>query len=234
MKAEIRRMVNNLFGVDIVRYKKPEMLPLWEKNKVDMIFDVGANRGMSGEYFRNIGYAGRIVSFEPIKHLYSELQEKTSKDSLWTAENIALGDKNESSFINITGGHGGPSSILEMTELLKQSVPSEQVVRKEEIAVKRTEDVIKRHYDGNKLFCKIDTQGYEKKVLEGAGDEINRMVGLKIEMSIRMQYCGEPLYIEMIEYLRSKGFSLISIENGWADPITNELFQIDGLFFRIS
>lgn len=232
MKNKIRRLLNKLFNIDVVRYENSKLIKLLHKNEVDMIFDIGANNGGSGKYFRSMGYKGKIISFEPISQLYNTLLRTSMADPLWSARQIALGDKNEKSVINITGGHGGPSSILEMTEILKQSAPTEKVVRQEEIEVRKLEDVIRECYDGRKLFCKIDTQGYEKKILDGAGSELDKIVGLKVEMSIKPQYHGESLYNEMIEYLSSKGFSLISIENGWADPVSDELYQIDGIFFR--
>lgn len=129
MKNKIRRLLNNLFNLDIVRYQNHKLINLLRKNEVDMIFDIGANNGGSGKYFRNMGYKGKIISFEPISLLYNTLLETSKGDPMWSAKQIALGDKNEKSVINITGGHGGPSSILEMTEILKQSAPTEKVIR---------------------------------------------------------------------------------------------------------
>ena len=51
-------------------------------------------------------------------------------------------------------------------------------------------------------------------------------------MSIFELYEGEILYQEMISILDRKGFRLISLENGFSNPATGELLQVDGIFLN--
>ncbi len=75
-------------------------------------------------------------------------------------------------------------------------------------------------------------QGYERNVLEGARETLDRIVGLRIELSLLKCYQSEPLLCDMLPYLQSLGFSLAGIEPAWSDPRTQEVFQLDGMFVR--
>jgi len=236
MLKKVVKYVLRKVGLDIRKYTPDPIVPLatlFSIYKVDTIFDIGANIGTSVQGFRAIGFYNKIVSFEPIKYLFSQIELKAAKDPNWIIENFALGDTNTEIYINVSGGHAGASSILEMTDNVKQNAPDQEVVRQEKIEVKTLDSIIDKYYPhGNNLFLKIDVQGYEKKVLEGGKHSLSRVVGLKIEMSLIKNYEEETLWIEMYQFLYDLGFRLILIENGWYNSLTHELYQIDGIFFR--
>ena len=86
--------------------------------------------------------------------------------------------------------------------------------------------------EGDRLFLKLDVQGYERKVLEGAGRTLPRIVGLRVELSVSQYYEGEPQMLEMMNYLYGLGFRLCAIEAAWSNAHTREIYQLDGVFFR--
>ena len=49
-------------------------------------------------------------------------------------------------------------------------------------------------------------------------------------MSIIQLYEGELEFIEMIEFLKDKGFKLFSLENGFSNLDSGQLLQVDGIF----
>jgi hypothetical protein len=113
------------------------------------------------------------------------------------------------------------------------SAPYSKYVGEETIEVKTLDSVYDQFaQDNNNVMCKIDTQGYEKHVLEGASNVLDRVRLLQLEMSIIPLYASELIYTEMIAYLDNLGFSLISLENGFSDPDTGQLLQADGIFVR--
>jgi len=80
-------------GFEICRIRpkpKNSLAELLRQYQVEMVFDVGANAGMSGNYFRGIGYDKTIVSFEPVRHLFGSLKQNSGNDSNWFCENVAL------------------------------------------------------------------------------------------------------------------------------------------------
>src|SRR4051812_5549404 len=59
---------------------------------VNVVIDVGANIGQTGHAFRERGYSGLIVSFEPVQAVFEELREAATHDAGWICVRAALGD----------------------------------------------------------------------------------------------------------------------------------------------
>ncbi len=224
------------FGLEVRRKQvreKTKLETLLAQYRVDMVFDIGANVGQYGPWFRWIGFDKTIVSFEPISHLFQQLSHNAKSDSKWLVEKLAVGEKEGVCMINVTGGHGGASSLLPMMEHVVKNAPDQAVIRQEEIAMTTVERMMKKYYpEGDRLFLKIDAQGYEKKVIEGIGSELQRVIGLKLEMSLAENYYGELLLLDMLPLLENMGFRLVEFENGWSNENTGEMYQVDGVFFR--
>ena len=226
----------HLVGLDVKRHiPRPvhAVATLLELYQVDAIFDIGANAGMSGEYFRNLGYAGKIFSFEPVEAYYRQLEQKASRDPLWVCEKIGLGDQNGEQTINVSGGCGGASSFLPMVGLIEAEEPDLAVIGQETVRVETLQTVMSRHYpQGDRLFLKIDAQGYEQKILASAGKDLDRVIGMRIEVSMVRSYQDEPLICDMFPFLYDLGFKLCGIEEAWSNRDTQEVFQLDAAMFR--
>jgi len=224
------------FGLEVRRkqiQRKTKFETLLMQYQVDMVFDIGANIGQCGPWFRWVGFDKTIVSFEPISHLFQQLSQNAKSDPKWLVEKVALGEKDGVGLINVSGGHGGASSILAMTEHVVKNAPDQAVIRQEEIVLTTVEKMMRKYYpEGDRLFLKIDAQGYETRVIEGIGSELPRVIGIKLEMSLVENYRGELLMVEMLSRLRNMGFHLVEFENGWSNEKTGEMYQVDGVFFR--
>ena len=205
---------------------------LLRSNRIDLVFDVGANFGQYATSLRECGYRGRIVSFEPLTSAFSRLEANAKADPLWEVVNIGLGDRDERATINIAG-NSQSSSLLEMLPAHLKSAPVSAYVGKEEITVSRLDSVFsKYHRRGDRTFLKLDAQGYERKILEGASRSLTDIQGIQLEMSIEPLYSDEMPYLEMLGYLAGIGFTLASIEPGFGDPESGRMLQMDGIFFR--
>ena len=61
-------------------------------------------------------------------------------------------------------------------------------------------------------FVKVDTQGSELYVLEGATATLRRsVVGLEIEVEFAEVYEGQPLFADVDAFVRTQGFSLVDL-----------------------
>lgn len=235
----LKRAVKQAFravGIEISRYR-PSAADLLERMlkryRVEAVFDIGANTGQSGEHFRFIGYAGEMVSFEPIEHLFVQLRAKAASDPRWRCERVALGKAAGRAVMHVSGGHAGASSLLDLTENVSRNAPDQRVVRDEVVDVATLDDMLAKHYpQGERCFLKIDVQGYEKAVLEGGLRGLQRVVGLKIELSLVENYKGEVLLADMLPFLYDLGFRLVGFENGWSNARSGELYQVDAILFR--
>lgn len=237
MKNMIKKVLRRI-GYDIVRYRPItdagliRRIRLFNHYGIDVVLDVGANVGQYASQLRKAGYHGKIVSFEPLSTAFSELQRAADGDSDWKILNMALGDENGSAEINVAA-NSFSSSLLEMLPVHKQAAPDSVYVGKETIAIRRLDSDFERLVGPDeRVFMKIDTQGFERQVLEGAGLALGRVCGLQLEMSLVALYSGESLFRDMWDLLLERGYTLMSLEPGFSDPVSGRLLQVDGVFFR--
>ena len=208
-------------------------LQIISKNGINAVLDVGANIGLYAEHLRNVGYKGKILSFEPLSSAYAELVRNAHNDPLWITFPIALGNEDRNAEINISA-NSYSSSILDMLSSHLESAPDSEYIGEEEIIIRRLDSIFKdicKHDD--KLYLKIDTQGYEKCVVEGAEKTLGSVDVLELELSFVPLYKDGPLFHEMLNLLYEKGFVLVHVEPGFTDPSTGQILQVDGIFQRI-
>lgn len=202
-------------------------------NRIDIVLDVGANRGQFAREIRSFGYAGRIVSFEPLRQCHEDLVRQAATDPAWVvAPRMALSDLEAMSIINVAENEVS-SSLLEMESIHRDAEPRSKYVRREEVETNRLDLIAPRFLDADsRCLLKIDAQGAEAKIIEGAKDLMKRLIGLKVELSLERLYRGESDGMALIQTLRGQGFELWALEPGFIDPRTGRMLQADGVFYR--
>jgi len=225
-------------GLDIREYitsrsDAARMLKLFNYYGIDSVLDVGANQGQYAGYLRAIGYRGKITCFEPLESAYLILKNATKHDrNIVVAPRMALGDQEGKTTINIAG-NSLSSSILPMLETHIQVAPGSSYVSSEVVELRRLDKLDNSYFSDSKgVFLKIDAQGYESQILDGATGVLPCIKGIQLEMSLVTLYAGEPLYQEMISKVESLGYVLHDINPSFADSETGRTYQVDGLFFR--
>jgi FkbM family methyltransferase len=170
----------------------------------DLVLDVGANIGQFGRGLRTVGYRGRIVSFEPLDSCYPQLKALADRDPTWDCRQVALGDHEYSTEINISR-HTAYSSIRKLSAVGENFDPNTEVVATQKIDVS-TIDVQMKSLQADHPFLKIDTQGFEKEVLAGAKDTLRKCVGLLLELPVENLYDNVWGFSEAVAYAESLGF----------------------------
>lgn len=229
----INRILNNV-GFDIRRFPGRDqrlLLKYLQDNNIDSCFDVGANTGQYAKRLLAVGFKGNIFSFEPQKKAFEQLSKSAAGCARWEAYNIALGDTDGKSVINISK-NSVSSSILGINKILTDAVPETAYMTTEDIQVKRLDTFVAEIGFKKRIFLKIDAQGFESKILEGALECFSDIYALQLELSCISLYKGEKLFDEMKIFVESKGFYLSSLENGFADPETGRLLQVEAIFLR--
>lgn len=239
LRWHIKKLLRRV-GYDIVPFAAenyPDLkrrMQLIDHFGIDVLLDVGANQGQYATTMRKLGFTGKIVSFEPLSTVFAKLKEHARDDPNWKAVNLALGSGNETATLNIAN-KSQASSIREMLPELKKMTPHMAYAGTEEIKV-RTLDSILHHYvnEEDTIYLKIDTQGYEKNVIDGALDSMSKIVGIQMELSLVELYSGEILFADMIHFMQKYGYVIMSLEPGFFDKSTGQLLQTDVVFFRNS
>lgn len=87
---------------------------------IDCVLDVGANKGQYYEFLRDqVGFRGRVISFEPIPDLAEALRGRAAHDSNWTVCDFAVGRKDDVLPLNVTN-RSGWSSFLKKADIADQ------------------------------------------------------------------------------------------------------------------
>jgi FkbM family methyltransferase len=238
IKKTIKKLSRSL-GVDLKRYnvqtsEAAKMQRLLAYNNIDLVFDVGANIGQYAKLLRELGYSGRIVSFEPLSSAYSRLKAVSEKDPLWEiAPQAAIGNQEGEIIINIAG-NSYSSSALPMLDAHLESAPESAYSGSETVKLSRLDTLAKNYIksETKSIFLKIDVQGLEKQVLEGATAILPLVKGIKLELSLVPLYEGQVLFQEMIDIVEKLGYELYGIEPGFTAEKTGRMLQMDGIFFK--
>ena len=206
------------FGVEIINSSyswNNIILQITKLYDINTILDVGANEGQFASDLRFFGYNQRIISFEPTHDAYLKLKNLSNKDQKWFVhERIAIGNTNANISINVSNNSVSSSikSILSShTNVEKNSF----ITHTEEIPLQTLENIYKKYEsDYDKILLKIDTQGYEEEVIDGALKILNKVYIILIELSLIPLYENQTLWLDFIDKLDGHGFEIWSIQRG--------------------
>jgi FkbM family methyltransferase len=203
MNRIVRAVFRRLGIIHVGRRRVRDLVDFLDDRKIDVVIDVGANIGQFGQYLRTNGYQGKIVSFEPVESEFQTLSRKTAADGNWQAHHCGLGATPGQATINVAE-LSVFSSILPSTAAAGQHDRRTAIHHVETIQI-RTLDEAAAGLTGN-LFLKIDTQGFEKAVIEGGRQTLPRLSGILMELPIFHVYEGEWQFHEGLEFMAKAGF----------------------------
>ena len=200
---------------------------------VNVVLDVGANRGQYARSLRRAGYRGHIVSFEPVRHDFEELSRRAARDPKWTVHQLALGRAEGSIDINVAPS--GLSSALppseyggqryqKLTDAMTETVP---VVRLDEIL-----DEVLAHVPDPRPYLKLDTQGFDLEVFAGLGERAKDFVGIQSEVALLRIYEGMPRMPESLAVYEAAGFEVAGMYLVTRERSTARALEFDCLMVR--
>lgn len=238
MKQMIKKLLK-IAGLEMHRYvpgasSGAQIVAALNHFSIDLVLDVGANVGQFGKELRVGGYNGVIISYEPLLEAHAELLKASAGDINWHAfEPTALGSRNGKVEINVAQ-NSVSSSILPMLPSHVQAAPQSAYADRLTVPIKRLDDTLDEHFKESVApLLKVDTQGYEWDVLDGAPVALAKCKGVLLELSLVHLYEGQRIWQEMIARLESLGFSLWAIQPGFTDPKNGRTLQVDGMFLKL-
>ena len=201
------------------------------------IFDVGGNKGQSIEKYLNIFDKPIIHSFEPIKTEFNYMCSKFKNNNNIFINNFALGNKTEEKEFNLTAKTGNSSfnKINLGTDWLK--LRSKQFNTSEEGYVTSVQKVnvikLDDYCEDNNIsiidLVKIDTQGYEDKVLEGSLNLIkqNKIKAIVTEIMFDNVYEKYFSFSDIEKFLIPYNFRMVGINMSNNDLFSSLVFAAD-------
>lgn len=233
------RKSGRLLGLD-VRLNGPSarddlrLLNFLSLYEIDLVLDVGANRGQFAAMLFSMGYTGRVVSFEALPEAHDVLvRTAKSYNEQWTvAPAMALSDREGRTSFHKNSADA-TSSLLKTAEESLSSMPGAQLEAELEVRTARLYKAIEEMgLDVTRAFIKIDVQGAESLVLAGAEETLKVACGLIVELSFTPLYEGQTLAFDVLPGLLGMGYEVYDIWQGYRDPRTYRLYQIDATLFH--
>jgi FkbM family methyltransferase len=231
VRSNVKSIARRL-GFDISSYDPRFSVSALKKHLINTIkapifVDIGANTGQFALRLRQLGYQGVIHSIEPGSQAFSQLCANASCDSLWKPHQFACGAESCSSTLHVSQ-NSYSSSLLPNTSLNLMHHPDVIEVDRELSNVRRLDEWLDSLGLADDRFAlKIDVQGFEDSVLQGAEGVIDRVSLLIIELSIAPMQVGQKLFHKIMPYLTALGFKPVIIEPCDVDYRTHEILQLD-------
>ena len=236
---KLRRRIAWALGYDLLRIRRSSSAEaltrqLLTRVKPSLVFDVGGNEGQFAHDALSSPGQHKVVSFEPLSEAHALMEAKAKDNARWQiAPRCAIGDEKGSSTINISG-FSGASSLRGMNDTNLKAAPDTAYCGQETVDVFRLDDIGKSYIKpDDRIYLKIDTQGYEKNVLDGATGIMSQVIGLQVEVAFVELYSGETLAFDIISQILAQGFSIFAFCNGFREKSTGRLLQADVFFIRI-
>ena len=194
------------------------------------------SKGYNPNYLIDIGaYEGSFTLdflevFPNVKVLMLEAQD--SKKSIMTSESeknkniefeiavLSSEDNKEISFFeNETASHVEAGTFVDL-DFDKSSTKK----------TKTLDTILKNRNFSAPIFLKIDVQGHELEVLNGAAKTLNKVEICLLEVSFLDLGFKTPLAIEIINFMEQKHFQMYDITQFMRRPYDKALYQIDLIF----
>lgn len=239
LKTKLRD-IGRRFGLEI-KLNSPRsrqdlrLVHFFRMHQIDLVIDVGANRGQFATEIFDAGYSGQIVSFEPLPKAHAELVEtaRESKKRWSVAPRMALSDRGGVNELHITEGDAS-SSLLEPTHDFVRSLPQVRVIETIKVETVRFDDIADDFMLGSQNpFLKLDVQGHEYSVLKGAMQTLSRCRGVLVEVCIDSLYSSQSKLDDVLGLMAGSGFELWDIASAYRTPQTLRIGAVDVLGFKV-
>lgn len=175
---------------------------------VDLVLDVGANRGQFALLCRTVIPKASIESWEPLEGPSLRFRALFGGDPAVVLHQCALGALSGQLLMHET--HADDSSSILMPVAAVRGV---DVRREVEVNVRRLDDYDLSRHAAGRVLLKIDVQGYEDRVLEGAKKTLEMVSYVLVEMTFGKYYSDQASATEILERLFGAGFEVVGVHN---------------------
>ena len=203
------------------------------------IFDVGANEGRWIDSVNEFFKKPNIHAFEPSEKEFQILKKKYSEETNIVLNNFALGEMEDEQYFNINykGGLNSFYDVNQNTNWFRRQQNNKKVfnenftLKKQKVSINTIDNyLISKNIEFIDIV-KIDTQGYEPKVLEGA---LNALKSKKIqtilaEIIISDIYKSNVSFFELEKNLINNGYKLISLDDH-GNLFNKAIFQLNAIY----
>ena len=179
-----------------------------------VLADVGARGGLKANWAQATRHL-RVIGFEPDPREYERLSRSAAgNDGRTVVLPIAL-HNHEGRLPLYVARDRGLTSILQPNRPFVDAFPDSarfDTTEVQELAVDTLDHQLERHGLNDVDFIKVDTQGSELFVLQGASQVLGQhVVSVEVEVEFASIYGGQPLFADVDRHMREHGFDLFDL-----------------------
>ncbi|QXP84026.1 FkbM family methyltransferase [Methylococcus sp. Mc7] len=180
-------------GADVIRLKNSprETLAGLRQRPFCTVIDCGANEGQFARRISGFFPKARLYCFEPLKEPYSKLEEwAATQNGRVGCFQLALGDHEGQVEMHQHTQHSPSSSLLASTARCHELFPQTRSERSAVVQLTTLDRVLAGQIERmpRDILLKLDVQGFEDRVLRGAGRILGEVSACILEV------CLDPLY----------------------------------------
>ena len=228
-------------------FNREKVLKSLIKTDSPVIFDVGANNGISSQEFKQWWPNGIIHCFEPQKECWDDLNKlklKYSPNKIFINE-IAAGNSSgkKKSFYT----HDVSSGLSGFNKVNMKSIDSIEIKKlhnkknlltnyaskfnhKREVSAIRLDDYCSKTGIQKINLLKMDTQGSEPEILEGFGSKLNDVAVVISELMFYDYYERRLSFSDIEKYLLPANFILFDISHISKNPMNGRTDWVDVIY----
>ena len=217
----IRHVGRGVHGVDLLH----DARTLLEDVAMPVLFDVGANTGQTTMAMLDIFRSCEIRAFEPSPASFESVRRAVGQHEGVIVEPLAMGDCEEKLPFHVTKEHSVNDSLLSPTwDAGGLILP---------VSVETIDGYCERHGIGSISLLKIDTQGYDLRVLRGARRmlQARRIRLYSCEANLTQMYEGQASLIELLAVADEVGYQLVGF---YEQTYINDRLNYLDMLFRAS
>ncbi|MDT4937492.1 MAG: hypothetical protein QOG80_1163 [Pseudonocardiales bacterium] len=214
--ADARRWSLDRNTVGSLTRTRAELLPDGGLAHVRGVIDVGANVGRWSAGILRLCRPDRLLAIEPQPSVLDALRRRIGENPAVEIVQAAVGRETGTIDFHVTSHVDGASVLRPRTEMNEIYGVGYDVVETMPVRVVRLDDIA-ADLDEVTLL-KIDVQGYEQFVLEGAEQTLQRTRHVVLEVLFASHYEDDLLFADLDTLMTARGFALVNV----APPFTHE------------
>ena len=246
-KRSIKRFIN-YFGYElrgikpIIAHNNYDAIHKFIINRIlkiesPIIFDVGANDGESIKRFSKIFPNLKIYSFEPDDETFKRLKKRYSDIQNIYLNNFGLSNKDTTQKF-YSYSYDKMSSLIPLdtdSKLFKSRKIAknndENFEKEKMVQLHKLDSFAKKKNISRVNVLKIDVQGCEPEVIEGACDYIekNKIDIIEMEIILGFGYSKSISFYDVEKYFSKYGYKLIAINHD-SNIISYSNYQVDVIY----
>jgi len=218
---KLKKLISILMSLDKHWYRallKYRVAPAVEHEHVlaslnpDLVIDIGANRGQFALAALKVLPNANVTCFEPLNSAFAVLSSLFRWNDRVLIHKTAIGDLDSEIAINISNREDS-SSLLSIGNLQTETFPGTHSLGTEVVSVSRLSNFVSQEVLAKTTLLKIDVQGFELQVLQGAAELLDKIEFIYVECSFMELYRDQFLASDIISFLFARGFRLNGVHN---------------------